>query len=124
RWRRCRSRPPSTLSSSANLRALRAGTVAVDFRRVADDDAAVRAAEAERIRHGNANPLPSRRTGDEVEIAVDVALLEIRVDRHFAMMDGERAHRDFDRAGGGDEVPHRALGRAHIDAHDVVAEDR
>ena len=30
---------------------------------------------------------------------------------------GERAHGDLDRAGGGDQVTHRALGRAHVDAH-------
>jgi hypothetical protein len=101
--RRCRSRPRSTHSSSATLRALVAG--AVDFRGMAHDDTAVRATEAERVRHGNAHALPSRRTGDEVEIAVDVALHEIRVDRHFAAMDGERAYRDFDGAGGSDEVP-------------------
>ena len=96
---------------------------AVDFFGMADDYAAVRAAEAERVGHRYANALPPRRAGDEVEVAVGVALDQVRVDRHFAALDRQRADRDFDRAGRRDQVPHRALGRAHVDAHDVGAED-
>jgi hypothetical protein len=66
--------------------------------------------------------LPPRRTDDEIEIAVDVALDQVRIDGHLAAMNGEGAHRDLDCACGGDQVSHRALGGAHVDAHHVVAE--
>ena len=83
--------------------------------RMAQHDAAVRAAEAEGIRHCDADALTPRSAADEIQIAIGVALAQIRVDRHLAVADRERADGDLDRAGRGDQMSHRALGRAHRD---------
>ena len=79
----------------------------------AQHDAAVRAAEAERIgqRH-RARVRSARRAEHEVQVAVGIGLALVRVHRHLAAIDRQRAHRDLDGAGGGDQVAHRALRRA------------
>jgi hypothetical protein len=71
-----------------------------------------------------AHALPPRRLDDEIEIAIRIAVAQIRVHRHFAAIDRERAHDTFDRAGRGDQMPHRALGRARRRRARVAAEHR
>ena len=97
---------PVTTTLGADVTRSSSGTSdAVDVCGIADDHAAVRAAEAERVRHRDTNARPARRADDEVQVAVDIALGEVRIDGHFAAMDGERAHGDLDGAGSAIRCP-------------------
>src|SRR6478736_5015183 len=85
--------PPRLRSSSDELRA-------------AQHDAAVRAAEAERIGQRHPHALATWRVEHEIEIAVRIGHTVIRVHRHLAAIDRERAHGDFDGTGGRDKTNH------------------
>ena len=89
--------------------------------RMTEGQAAVRAAEAERIRQRHADAARARRIAHDVDIAVRVELAQVGVDRQRAVVDRERADRGLDRAGRGDQVAHDALGRAD---RDLVASRR
>ncbi len=55
------------------------------------------------------------RRDDKIQIAVRVALAQVRIDRQLAVSNRQRAHHDLDGAGRRDQMAHRALGRADGD---------
>ena len=89
---------------------------------MAQHDAAVGAAEAERVGHRHAHALAPRRVAHEVQVAVRIDFAQVRVDRHQSVANRQCAHGDFDGACGRDQVAHRALGRTDRQARDVGTE--
>src|SRR5262249_22047347 len=86
-------------------------------------DTAVRAAKTERVGECDPNRPPPRLAADDVDVAIGVELLQVRVDGHQAMMDGQGADGDLDRAGRGDEMPRDAFRRAHSRTRGMRPED-